>query len=137
MNTENRVYIDDYAHHPTEIAKTIEAVREHFPNRNLTVIFQPHLYSRTQDQLEGFCKELAKADQLFLLPIYPAREEPIPGVNTQLILDNISHPHAKLSTINSIFENLKAYSVDVVLTLGAGDVDTLVPQMKEFASMDA
>ena len=137
VNTENRVYIDDYAHHPSEIAKTIEAVREHFPNRNLTIIFQPHLYSRTQDQLEGFCKELAKADQLFLLPIYPAREEPIPGVNTQLILDNISHPHAKLSTINSIFENLKAYSVDVVLTLGAGDIDTLVPQMKEFASMDA
>ena len=71
------------------------------------------------------------------MPIYPAREEPIEGVNTQLILNNISGTHAELSTINSIFENLKAYSVDVVLTLGAGDIDTLVPQMKEFASMDA
>ena len=136
-NDSARTYIDDYAHHPTEIAKTIEAVRHHFPNRHLTVIFQPHLYSRTKYQLEGFCRELEKTDRLILLPIYPAREEPIEGVNTQLILDNISHPHAELSTINSIFENLKACSVDVILTLGAGDIDTLVPAMKDFASMDA
>ena len=137
VNSPDKVYIDDYAHHPTEIAKTIEAVREHFPGRHLTTIFQPHLYSRTKDQLEGFCKELAKSDRVFLLPIYPAREEPIEGVNTQLILNNISGTHAELSTINSIFENLKAYSVDVVLTLGAGDIDTIVPKMKEFTSMDA
>ena len=71
------------------------------------------------------------------MPIYPAREKPIKGVNTQLILNNISCTHAELSTINSIFENLKAYSVDVVLTLGAGDIDTIVPKMKEFTSMDA
>ena len=137
VNSPDKVYIDDYAHHPTEIAKTIEAVREHFPGRHLTTIFQPHLYSRTKDQLEGFCKELAKSDRVILLPIYPAREEPIEGVNTQLILNNISGTHAELSTINSIFENLKAYSVDVVLTLGAGDIDTIVPKMKEFTSMDA
>ncbi len=136
-NDSGKTYIDDYAHHPTEIAKTIEAVRHHFPNRHLTVIFQPHLYSRTKDQLVGFCRELEKSDRLFLLPIYPAREEPIKGVNTQLILDNISHPYAELSTKNSIFENLKACSVDVILTLGAGDIDTLVPAMKDFASMDA
>ncbi|MBM71454.1 MAG: UDP-N-acetylmuramate--L-alanine ligase [Crocinitomicaceae bacterium] len=137
VNKPSKVYIDDYAHHPTEIAKTIEAVRHHFPNRNLTVIFQPHLYSRTQDQLKGFCRELDKSDRVILLPIYPAREKPIKGVNTQLILDNISHTHAELSTKNSIFENLKAYSVDVILTLGAGDIDTLVPAIKDFASMDA
>ena len=137
VNSPDKVYIDDYAHHPTEIAKTIEAVREHFPGRHLTTIFQPHLYSRTKDQLEGFCKELAKSDRVILLPIYPAREEPIEGVNTQLILNNILSTHAELSTINSIFENLKAYSLDVVLTLGAGDIDTIVPKMKEFTSMDA
>ena len=136
-NDSQKVYIDDYAHHPTEIEKTIEAVREHFPGRHLTVIFQPHLFSRTKDQLEGFCRELSKSDHLILLPIYPAREEPIEGVNTQLIFDNISGTHAELSTINSIFENLKAYSVDVVLTLGAGDIDTLVPSIKEFISMEA
>ena len=80
---------------------------------------------------------MSKSDHLILLPIYPAREEPIEGVNTQLIFDNISGTHAELSTINSIFENLKAYSVDVVLTLGAGDIDTLVPSIKEFISMEA
>jgi UDP-N-acetylmuramate--alanine ligase len=136
-NTDDVVYVDDYAHHPTEIKKTIEAVREHFPDRHLTVIFQPHLYSRTSDQLKGFCRELAKCDHLIILPIYAARENPIEGVNAQLILDNISHPHAETSTINSIFENLKAYSVDVILTLGAGDIDTIVPSLIDFTSMDA
>ena len=137
VNTSKRVYIDDYAHHPTEISKTIEATREHFPGRHLTVIFQPHLYSRTQDQLSGFAQELNKADRVILLPIYPARELPIPGVNTQLILNNMSNPHAEMSTKNSIFENLKAYSMDVVLSLGAGDIDTLVPAIKEFTALDA
>lgn len=133
-NTPDLVYIDDYAHHPTEIKKAIEGVRNHFPGRHLTVIFQPHLYSRTADQLEGFCEELSKSDSLILLPIYPARELPIEGVNTQLILNNISHPHAKMSTINSIFENLKVESLDVILTLGAGDIDTLVPALCEFTA---
>jgi UDP-N-acetylmuramate--alanine ligase len=136
-NRKDSVYIDDYAHHPTEIKKTIEAVKEHFPGRHLTVIFQPHLYSRTRDQLDGFSRELVECDRLILLPIYAARENPIIGVNTQLILDNISHPHAETSTINSIFENLKAYSVDVILTMGAGDIDTIVPSLIEYTSMEA
>lgn len=133
-NTPEIIYIDDYAHHPTEIKKAIEGVRNHFPDRKLIVVFQPHLYSRTADQVEGFCEELAKADELILLPIYPARELPIDGVNTQLILDNISHPSAKLSTKNSIFEILKVDSPCVILTLGAGDIDQLVPAFCEFTS---
>lgn len=133
-NTPELVYIDDYAHHPTEIKKAIEGVRKHFPGRHLTVIFQPHLYSRTADQIDGFCEELSKTDSLFLLPIYPAREKPIEGVNAQLILNNISHPHAKMSTINSIFENLKVESLDVILTMGAGDIDQLVPALCEFTA---
>ena len=137
VNTEKRVYIDDYAHHPTEIKLAISAVREHFPGRHLTLIFQPHLYSRTIDQLSGFCTELAMADRLILLPIYAAREDEIKGVNTQLILNNISHPHAELSTKNSIFENLKAHSVDILLTAGAGDIDTLVPELQKMISTDA
>lgn len=133
-NTPEVTYIDDYAHHPTEIKRAIEGVRNHFPNKKLIVIFQPHLYSRTADQLSGFCEELAKADELILLPIYPARELPIEGVNTQLILNNISHPGAKLSTKNSIFENLKVDSPCVILSLGAGDIDQLIPALCEFTA---
>jgi len=137
VNTPKKVYIDDFAHHPTEIKLAIRAVREHFPGRHLTLIFQPHLYSRTLDQLKGFCTELEKADRLILLPIYAAREKEIDGVSTQLILNNISHPHAELSTKNSIFENLKAHSVDILLTAGAGDIDTLVPELQKMISTDA
>ena len=133
-NTPAITYIDDYAHHPTEIKKAIEGVRNHFPEKKLIVIFQPHLYSRTTDQLTGFCEELSQADELILLPIYPARELPIEGVNTQLILNNISHPSAKLSTKNSIFENLKVDSPCVILSLGAGDIDQLIPALCEFTA---
>jgi len=136
-NTETSVYIDDYAHHPTELKKTIEAVREHFPGRHLTVIFQPHLFSRTKDQEQGFCQELRKVDRLILLPIYAARENAIPGFNTQSLFEKISHPHAKTSTINSIFDILKAHPVDVLLSVGAGDIDLLVPDLKKWTSMDA
>ena len=107
-------------------------MRNHFPEKKLIVIFQPHLYSRTTDQLTGFCEELSQADELILLPIYPARELPIEGVNTQLILNNISHPSAKLSTKNSIFENMKVDSPCVILSLGAGDIDQLIPALCEF-----
>ncbi|PCJ82659.1 MAG: UDP-N-acetylmuramate--L-alanine ligase [Bacteroidetes bacterium] len=137
IKTEKRVYIDDYAHHPTELKKTIQAVREHFPGRHLTVIFQPHLFSRTKDQEEGFCKELRKVDRLILLPIYAARENPMPGFNTQSLFEKISHPHANTSTINSIFDTLKAHPVDVLLSVGAGDIDLLVSDLKKWTSMDA
>jgi UDP-N-acetylmuramate--alanine ligase len=136
-NTQTSVYIDDYAHHPTELKKTIEAVREHFPDRHLTVIFQPHLYSRTQDQQEGFRIELNKVDRLILLPIYAARENPIDGFNTQSLFEKISHPHAETSTKNSIFDNLKGHHVDVLLSVGAGDIDLLVPSLKKWTSMYA
>ena len=133
-NTSTSVYIDDYAHHPTELKKTIEAVRTHFPGRHLTVIFQPHLYSRTQDQQEGFRIELNKADRLILLPIYAARENQIEGFNTQSLFEKISHPHAETSTKNSIFDNLKGHQVDVLLSVGAGDIDLLVPSLKKWSS---
>jgi UDP-N-acetylmuramate--alanine ligase len=136
-NTPTSVYIDDYAHHPTELKKTIEAVREHFPDRHLTVIFQPHLYSRTKDQQEGFRIELNKVDRLILLPIYAARENPIDGFNTQSLFEKISHPHAETSTKNSIFDNLKGHHVDVLLSVGAGDIDLLVPSLKKWTSMYA
>jgi UDP-N-acetylmuramate--alanine ligase len=137
LNSEFKVYIDDYAHHPTELKKTIEAVRTHFPSKHLTVIFQPHLYSRTLDQMEGFVHELRKPDRLILLPIYAARENPIPGFNTQSLFEKISHPHGKTSTKNSILDNLKAHPVEILLTVGAGDISQIVPKIKKWMTMKA
>ena len=137
LNSEFKVYIDDYAHHPTELKKTIKAVRTHFPGKHLTVIFQPHLYSRTLDQMDGFVHELRKTDRLILLPIYAARENPIPGFNTQSLFEKISHPHGKTSTKNSILDNLKAHPVEILLTVGAGDISLIVPKLKKWMTMQA
>ena len=137
LNSKFKVYIDDYAHHPTELRKTIEAVRTHFPGKHLTVIFQPHLYSRTLDQMDGFVHELRKTDRLILLPIYAARENPIPSFNTQSLFEKISHPHGKTSTKNSILDNLKAHPVEILLTVGAGDISLIVPKLKKWMTMKA
>ena len=122
------VYVDDYAHHPTELQALLDAVRERWPKREITLVFQPHLYSRTRDFGLAFAEVLGQADRLFLLPIYPAREAPIPGVDAQWLFDNISGVHKQLTTSDSIFGDLKARSVDVLVTAGAGDIDRLVPQ---------
>ena len=122
------VYVDDYAHHPTELQALLDAVRERWPKREITLVFQPHLYSRTRDFGPAFAEVLGQADRLFLLPIYPAREAPIPGVDAQWLFDNISGVHKQLTTSDSIFGDLKARSVDVLVTAGAGDIDRLVPQ---------
>ena len=128
LDAPTGVYIDDYAHHPTELEALLHAVREQWPQRELTLVFQPHLYSRTRDFGEEFARVLGLADRVFLLPIYPAREKPIPGVDAQWLFDNISSPHKHLSTSDSIFGDLKACSVEVLITAGAGDIDRLVPQ---------
>ena len=128
LDTPDAVYIDDYAHHPTELEALLSAVRERWPHRHITLVFQPHLYSRTRDFGEEFARVLGLADRLLLLPIYPAREAPIPGVDAQWLFDNISSPHKHLSTSDSIFGDLKACSADVLVTAGAGDIDRLVPQ---------
>jgi UDP-N-acetylmuramate--alanine ligase len=128
LNTANAVYVDDYAHHPTELEALLAAVRERWPGRHITLVFQPHLYSRTRDFGDEFARVLGQADRLFLLPIYPAREAPIPGVDAQWLFDNISSTHKHLSTSDSIFGSLKACPVDVLVTAGAGDIDRLVPQ---------
>ena len=128
LDHPSAVYVDDYAHHPTELKALLDAVRERWPNREITLAFQPHLYSRTRDFGLEFAEALGQADRLFLLPIYPAREAPIPGVDAQWLFDNISGPHKHLTTSDSIFGDLKARSVDVLVTAGAGDIDRLVPQ---------
>lgn len=125
------VMIDDYAHHPTELEAVFSAVRELYPDRRITGIFQPHLYSRTRDFADGFAAAMDKLDQPVLLPVYPAREEPIPGVSSSLIFDRMEHPRRRLLEREELLNSIGNWDNEVVLTVGAGDIDTLVNPLKE------
>lgn len=125
------VYIDDYAHHPEELKAAIRAARSLFPERKLTGVFQPHLYSRTRDFVDGFAEALDELDELYLLDIYPARELPIEGVTSQLILDKMKNNNKILVDKNDLIEKLKQKPVELLLTLGAGDIGAMV---KDIAS---
>lgn len=120
------VYIDDYAHHPAEIRATITAARLFFPNKKVTGIFQPHLFSRTRDFADEFAAALDLLDTCYLLPIYPAREEPIAGVSSELIFRNMAIPDKYLVSKEDLLERLRARRPEMLLTMGAGDIDTLV-----------
>lgn len=130
FHDENNVFIDDYAHHPVEIKKTLEAVKEIWPDRKLTVAFQPHLYSRTNDFFMEFAGALDIADQVFLLDIYPAREEPIEGVTSNIILNELKNANGKIVTKEALIKALKHVVPEVFLTMGAGDIDTLIEPIK-------
>lgn len=123
---EQRVYIDDYAHHPSELRAAIGAARMLFPNRRITGVFQPHLYSRTQDFADGFAEALDQLDEVILLDIYPAREKPIPGVNSELLLGKMKNEQKQLTQKSALLEIIKEKEPEVLLTLGAGDIDTLI-----------
>lgn len=123
-NSAGSVYMDDYAHHPEELRAMITSVRDIFAGRHLTVAFQPHLFTRTRDFAAGFSEVLSLADRVILLPIYPAREEPIEGVTSQIILDNITS-EKMLVEKSELAQTLKQLPTDVVITAGAGDIDTL------------
>ncbi len=120
------IYIDDYAHHPTELRETISAAKKQFPDKRVSVVFQPHLFTRTRDFAEGFAASLNLADEVFLLDIYPAREEPIEGVDSNMILELMDHRNAELVGVQRVLEILKDKKEGVLLTLGAGDIDRLV-----------
>lgn len=124
-----KVVIDDYAHHPDEIKASITSVRKLYPGRKISVIFQPHLFSRTRDLCDGFAQALSLADELYLLPIYPAREEPIPGVTSQIILDKVTCPIKNIYTKENLINSLQFLNFEVCLTVGAGDVVNLLPQV--------
>lgn len=126
----NMVYIDDYAHHPTELDAAIGSVRKLYPNKKLTGVFQPHLYSRTQDFAKDFAKSLEALDTIILLDIYPARELPIEGVSSLLIFDQINHEDKKLISKGELLEALKAAETEVLLTLGAGNIGEMVPEIE-------
>jgi len=131
IRTEKVVFIDDYAHHPTELKAAIGAARQLFPNRKVTGIFQPHLYSRTRDFADGFVSALDGLDEILLMDIYPAREGPIPGVTSEIIFERMQNANKKLVTKANLLDILKNKELDVVMTLGAGDIDTFVQPIKK------
>ncbi|MCU4165096.1 UDP-N-acetylmuramate--L-alanine ligase [Carboxylicivirga caseinilyticus] len=130
IREENLVYIDDYAHHPEEINATVASVRALYPGKQLTVVFQPHLFTRTRDFADGFAEALDKCDRVFLLDIYPAREEPIEGVTSQMIVDRMQLEKVKLLKYYDLKEELKSDVPEVILTLGAGDIDKLTDDLE-------
>lgn len=126
-----RVIIDDYAHHPDELKASISSVKALYPDRRLTVAFQPHLYTRTRDFAPQFAEALSLADEVVLLDIYPAREEPIPGVTSKIIFDKISCKEKHLISKQLLTKTIKNINFDILLTVGAGDINTFIPEIIE------
>ncbi len=131
VKTRDVVFIDDYAHHPTELDAAIQATRALFPEKKITGIFQPHLFSRTRDFADGFAASLNKLDEVILMDIYPARELPLEGVTSTIIFEKISNPNKVLVSKKALMGELKKRNFEVLLTLGAGDIDTFVEPIKE------
>lgn len=132
LNENNLVYIDDYAHHPEEINACISSARDMFPGRKLTGIFQPHLFTRTRDFSAAFARSLSMLDEVLLLPIYPARELPIKGIDSQMLLSLMDHANKHLVEKADIPAYFQGKSIEVLLTMGAGDIDTLVEPIEIF-----
>ncbi|RYY22679.1 MAG: UDP-N-acetylmuramate--L-alanine ligase, partial [Sphingobacteriaceae bacterium] len=130
INTEKSIYIDDYAHHPEELRAAITSVKALYPQKKLTVIFQPHLFTRTRDFADDFAAVLAGADDLLLLDIYPARELPIAGVDAQMILDRIKSAENKKYTVKEALDYVQQNQPELLLTVGAGDIDKMVEPLK-------
>ena len=126
---QHQVLIDDYAHHPEELKAAIEGVRSCYPSRHITGIFQPHLYSRTKDFAQEFAHVLDQLDRIILVELYPAREEPIEDISSATIFDKCTNPNKFLIYKINLVDELKKMELDVLITLGAGDLDTLIPDL--------
>ena len=131
VNTEKISYIDDYAHHPKELSTAISSMRDIFPGRKLTAIFQPHLYTRTRDFADDCAAALSKVDKLILLDIYPAREEPIPGVTSEIIFDKVTAPEKVMLHKEELMGYLEKEPVDVLITFGAGNIADFIAPITE------
>ena len=131
IREEKLVYIDDYAHHPTEINAVHQAVRELYPGKKIIAAFQPHLFSRTKDFIDGFAESLSKFDEILLMEIYPARELPMEGVNSTWLLSKIDNPNKKLVNKDQLFTSFENSDAEVFITIGAGDIGELVKDLKK------
>ncbi len=131
IKNEKLVYIDDYAHHPTEINAVHQAVRELYPNQKIVAIFQPHLFSRTKDFADDFAKSLAAFDEVILLDIYPARELPIEGITSNWLLEKIENPNKKLVSKKELLPTILKSNATVIVTIGAGDIGEMVSSIKK------
>jgi UDP-N-acetylmuramate--alanine ligase len=134
LRSASHVYIDDYAHHPEELRACFEAVRSLYPDKKLTVIFQPHLFTRTRDFAEEFANVLSTVDDLLLLEIYPARELPITGVDSAMLLDAMTLENKEVCSKDQVLARIKEKNPELLLTVGAGDIDTLILPLKELLS---
>ena len=131
VNNEKHCYIDDYAHHPEEIRSCLAAVRSSFPEKRVTLVFQPHLFSRTRDFMEEFAEVLAMADELILLDIYPARELPIEGITSQALLDKVKMSDKKTCTKAELLNRIEQEKPELLITMGAGDIDRFVEPLEK------
>ncbi|MFC2151276.1 UDP-N-acetylmuramate--L-alanine ligase [Bacteroidota bacterium] len=136
IHRDDFVFIDDYAHHPEELKASIRSAKELFKNKKITGIFQPHLYSRTRDFTEGFAESLELLDEIILLDIYPAREEPIKGITSEIIFNKIKNQNKTICTKAELINELKNKKPEVLMTLGAGDIDELVEPIKRLYNKD-
>jgi len=132
INTPELVVIDDYAHHPVELIALLETAKNWYPDKKISIVFQPHLYSRTRDFADEFATSLSKADEVILLDIYPARELPIEGVNAHMIVDKMNHPNVIVCSKDKLIDELDKRTIEVLLIAGAGDIDQLIPAIKQF-----
>lgn len=130
LKTDNIVFIDDYAHHPQELTVAIESIRALYPDKKITGVFQPHLYSRTRDFADEFAASLSLLEDVILLDIYPAREEPIAGVSSEIIFDKITSPSKKLLHKSQLSDFLKTKNLEILVTFGAGDIDEVLPEIE-------
>ena len=131
LKTDRCVYIDDYAHHPREISAALSSIRESYPDMKMTAVFQPHLYTRTRDFAPEFAQALSSADKLILMDIYPAREEPIPGVTSEIIFKDVTAQEKVLIRREELMDYLKNEDIELLVSLGAGDIDRFVGQIEE------
>lgn len=130
VRNEKHIYVDDYAHHPEEIRAALTAARKAFSGKELTVVFQPHLFTRTRDFMDGFAESLSLADRVILLDIYPARELPIEGVTSTALLEKITSKEKMLCSKEDLLNTIKSNDPELVMTVGAGDIDRFVPQIE-------
>lgn len=131
IKTDDLIYVDDYAHHPMEIKAFLGSIKSLYPNKKITAIFQPHLFTRTRDFADGFAESLDIADEILLMDIYPAREMPIEGVTSDMILNKMKNPNKILVSDEKLMDSIQHINSDVILTIGAGDIDRFIQPIKE------